>query len=141
MSWRFIQISPKGVPAVLQGVNLWACAWKHQGEIPIAAQHPEHQGQTHELTRYFVEAKGKVVQFAASEVSPGIWLFYAPNSSRAGKMVALQFCAWFLVVAGGFVLFNGWEHSYKYALLGGCLIALGFLIEYQVKRPRATSEA
>jgi len=95
MPWNFASLNTEGSPVLIQGADIWKYEWKSQGEEPVDAQHPSYPGQSHALKRYFVQADGKIIQFAAAEVSPGAWLIYQLDDSPETKtdlLAALALC-------------------------------------------------
>jgi hypothetical protein len=140
MGWKLIHIGAECETVMIGGVDVWSKQWKTQGEAPIPARHPSHPEQVHSLNRYFIEAGGKAHEFAAGEVSPGVWLFYGPERA-AEQLVWLYVAAYGLGIVGCFILIRGFEHSLGYAALGAVLLALAIGVERYAKRLSGASEA
>ena len=122
------------------GVDVWTRPWKSQGEDPIQVQHPTYPRQQHQLARYFIEAAGKTHEFAAGEVSPGVWLFFTPSRAST-NLVLLRVGAYVAAVAGVFILLHGFEQSVTYIALGSTLIAAGLAVDWYARTEHRVSEA
>ena len=141
MSWKLLHIGPVGQRVLIGGVNVWERTWKTQGEGTVSVKHPAYPEQQCRLNRYFIEAAGKAHQFAAGEISPGVWLLFAPNKDLEHTFL-LQLGGYLAGVAGCFILVHGFWHSPKYIALGSVLLALAIAAERYVKaRRHAISEA
>ena len=127
MPWRYLHIGPEGDAVEYEGIKLWRHEWERQGDLPIEAHHPQHPHQLHSLERFFVQADGKLVQFAAGEVSAGAWLFWVPASLGGLRQVALRVGAYGLVTVGMFIALHGWSTDpLRYGFLGASPVLLGF---------------
>ena len=73
-----------GDPVRLNGVNLWDHAWSSM-KTYIELPHPAFPNETHRFCLYTINVDSANVIFAAGELSPGIWGFYAPASEDAEK--------------------------------------------------------
>jgi hypothetical protein len=140
MSWKTIHLGTEGDSFALGGVSVWTTQWKSQGEQPIAAKHPAYPSQEHQLKRYFIQAGGVAHEFAAGEVSPGVWLFAVPVRTSA-NLVLLHIAAYVTGAAGCFILVRGFEHSLVYAVLGSALVALALAAEWYAKSRQRASVA
>lgn len=121
-------------------MNVWTSQWKTQGEESVTAKHPAYPGQEHRLTRYFIEASGRAHEFAAGEVSPGVWLFLVP-AGHAQDSVFIQVATYAIGTAGCFILIRGFEHSAIHVALGAALLALAAVGEWYARSKRDKSEA
>jgi hypothetical protein len=140
MSWELLHLGAEGEAVSLGGANIWTRPWKQQGEEPITVKHPAHPDQEHRLSRYFIEAGGKTHEFAATEVSPGVWLFMV-RTRDAERSVLLYFAAYVLGLVGTFILVHGFERSPKYIALGSALLAMAVGAGWCAKPRRTSSEA
>jgi len=140
MSWKQLHLGAEGETVLLGGVNVWAASWKTQGEEPVVAKHPSHPEQEHRLSRYFIEADGKVHEFAAGEVSPGVWLFLVPSRNEEHSIL-LYSIAYLAGTAGCFILIRGFEHSLGYVALGAALVAIALCTARYAKSRGNVSEA
>ena len=142
MPWRYLHIGPENDDVQYDDVKLWSHEWKKQGEVPITANHPQHSSELHRLNRFFVQADGKLVEFAAAEVSAGVWLFWVPAARGAARQLAFTIFAYGLVAAGTFIGLHGWSTDpLRYSFLGAVLVLLGFGAEKWFKSRRASSDA
>ena len=141
MSWHFVSIGAEGSQVELHGVNLWAHPWLTQGELPIEVAHPNYPDQVCELQRYFVQTKNKSVEFAAGEVSAGLWLFHTQDANSEGRSILLFLGAYASVMSGTVILVHSYPSSAGQAALGVTLIALGIYFKHIGKAPRAPPDA
>jgi len=139
MPWRFLHIGSEAEPIAYRGVNLWASTWKTTGEAPVPANHPSWPTQTHELNRYFVESGQGAIEFAAGEVSPGVWLFYVPERGLRGARLVGHAAGYVSGVAGLYMLFRGGERYPWSVAAGVALIAAGLLLIWLL-RPSVARE-
>ena len=140
MSWKFLHIGPEGDSVFVGSVSVWACPWKTQGEEGITVRHPAYPDQEHRLDRYFVEAGGETQEFAAGEVSPGVWLFFTPVKGSENSLL-LHVATYFVGAAGCFILIHGFQRSPKYIALGSVLVVIALGAEWYAKSKRRASEA
>ena len=140
MSWKLLHLGAEGESVLVGGVNVWAEPWKTQGEEDVLAKHPAYPGQEHRLKRYFIEAGGKAHEFAAGEVSSGIWLFLV-QSRDAELTVLLRVAAYVVGAAGCFILVRGFGHSPTDIVLGSALLAIALGADWYAKSVRSSSEA
>jgi hypothetical protein len=69
-----------GEPVSLRGLNPWHYKWRLANDIPVYVPHPEYPSQQHLLRVYEIRDDSKSVQFAAGELSNGVWGVYLPLS-------------------------------------------------------------
>lgn len=76
--WRFADIGFEGDPTDIGGgLNPWSMDWgTSTGWIVVA--HPSYPWQRHSVAVYQPNVGGHVVQFAAGELSNGVWGFFVP---------------------------------------------------------------
>ncbi len=125
---------------MLGGVNVWAKPWKTQGEAAVLAKHPWYPDQEHRLGRYFIEAGGTTHEFAAGEVSPGVWLFLE-QSRDTQHLVLLRVAAYVVGVTGCFILVHGFDQSPTYIALGSALLAIALSSDWYARSRRSSSDA
>jgi hypothetical protein len=140
MSWNPIYLGSEGTPVLIGGVNVWTKQWKTQGEAVVSVYHPAYPNQDCRLDRYFIEEGNTSHEFAAGEVSPGVWLFCTPPKGSENKLL-LHLAAYASAAAGGLILVHGFEQSPKYLALGSALVALGLAAEWYAKSTRCASKA
>ncbi len=62
----------------LSGVNPWAYKWERvDGSIDVP--HPDYQHQRHRLDIWRIATERGSIEFAAGELSNGVWCFYLPE--------------------------------------------------------------
>ena len=76
--WKPLHVGVEGDDVSLLGLKLWKLEWKNIGEEPIIVPHPSHPHEQHRAWVYEIESSGKRIQFAAGELSNGVWGFYVP---------------------------------------------------------------
>lgn len=81
VGYEFAAICLGYEPIDLAGVNPWAFVWQEFRGRPLVVPHPSYPGQRHKLSLYSIQTDGGLVQFAAGEVSPGVWVFYLRSPS------------------------------------------------------------
>lgn len=81
--WASVHIGPEGGALSIEGVNPWSQCWRRVSANAIVVPHPSYSQQRHRAWIYEVDGAGKVVQFAATELSNGVWGFYVPTSAAA----------------------------------------------------------
>ncbi len=140
MSWRLLHLGPKGETVLIAGANIWDREWKTQGEECAVVKHPKFPNQVHRLGRYFVEVAGKAHEFAAAEVSPGIWLLFVP-APRSEHLMLVRLAAFAVAIAGSFILVHGFDQSPTYIALGSALIALAIAADWYATAQGRASEA
>jgi hypothetical protein len=140
VTWKLLHLGAEGEAVSVGGINVWSAPWKSQGEEPVAAKHPACPGQEHLLKRYFIDAGGKAHEFAAGEVSPGVWLFLIP-ARDAELFVLVRVAAYILATVGCFILVRGFEHSPTYVALGCALLAIAMGAAWYTKSRRSAGEA
>lgn len=75
-NWVYHDIGIERTTKRINGVNIWSYHWNDSAEQPFEAPHPQYPNQRHLFRCYTVRAKGKVIEFAASEVSNLVWCIY-----------------------------------------------------------------
>ena len=140
MSWKPLHLGSEGTPVLIGGVNVWTKEWKTQGEEVVSVKHPAYPGQEHRLGRCFIEAGGTTHEFAAGEVSPGVWLF-CTSAGQSENAVLLHLATYAVAAIGCFILVHGFEQSPRYIALGSVLVALALGAEWYAKSKRRASEA
>jgi hypothetical protein len=76
-NWKSLGVFTENMDVELSGIHLWShvSQWHRLGEIQLP--HPYYSSQTHRLDIYELEIRGKLLNFAAGEVSNGAYAFYA----------------------------------------------------------------
>jgi hypothetical protein len=81
VGYEFSAIYFDGEPIDLAGVNPWDFVWQEFRGRPLVVPNPSYPGQRHKLDLYSIQTNGGLVQFAAGEVSAGVWVFYLRSPS------------------------------------------------------------
>ena len=77
--WRMIAIGFEGGPAVIDGIDVWKHKWRSTREH-VTLPHPAYPEQMHDYTVWEVSPLlHRKVRFAATELSGGVYGFYAPE--------------------------------------------------------------
>ncbi len=77
--WVAAHIGVAGDRFSLKGINLWKFDWQRISEEPIVVPHPSYPHERHLAWIYEIESSGKKIQFAAGELSNGVYGFYLPS--------------------------------------------------------------
>jgi hypothetical protein len=93
------------------------------------------------LHRFFAQSGRKIVQFAASEVEPGLWLIYAnePEPLKSSRVLTVAALVFFGVAGFGFKL-GLWASPESHLLVLGALI-LGCVFAVLTLLSRAKNES
>lgn len=76
--WVAVGVVSEGQAIRVEGVNPWSFEWQQLDETPIELPHPSYPNQRHSMWIYEIVAHGKLVRFAAGELSANVWGFYRP---------------------------------------------------------------
>ena len=77
--WINIATCIEGDPVVINDLDLWQHTWHALGGDPIVVAHPSYPEQLHSMRVYELRSSEKIVTFAASELSNGVWGIYIPG--------------------------------------------------------------
>ena len=77
LGWNRVAIGFEGDAVSLDGLHPWQVKWHSLGEW-ITVSHPSYPQQRHDMRVYELRADRRIVTFAASEFSNGVWGFYVP---------------------------------------------------------------
>jgi hypothetical protein len=77
--WKVVGVVIEGQPIDLEGLNPWKLEWRETQEDAIELPHPSYPTQRHRMRVYKMEGAGKIVKFAAGELSANVWGFYLPS--------------------------------------------------------------
>ena len=72
----YYDVGIEGNTTPIDGVNIWSFKWQRTGEKSFKVPHPQYSNQRHFLRCYQVETEGKVIEFAAGELSNMVWCIY-----------------------------------------------------------------
>jgi len=75
--WTTKGIVAEGESFTLDGENVWLQKWVAAEYDPIQLPHPDYPAQTHRFSVYRIDRPIGEIRFAAAEVSPNVWAFYA----------------------------------------------------------------
>ena len=76
--WKTVGAIIEGEPIMVSGVNPWNHKWQEAGGQRVRLPHPSYPDQMHEMNVFEIETGGRVVTFAAGELSASVWGFYVP---------------------------------------------------------------
>jgi hypothetical protein len=75
--WRFVGVVFDGSDVTVGGVDPWSYKWQSTGDA-IEVPHPSYPSQKHVLGIWGIDTDHGPMQFAAGELSNGVWCFYEP---------------------------------------------------------------
>ena len=76
--WKTLGVIEEGHALVIKGSDIWSGKWVPLNADPLSLEHPAYPGQAHIFRLYRFESSGNSFNFAAAELSPNVWGFYAP---------------------------------------------------------------
>jgi hypothetical protein len=76
--WRAQHVGFERDGLILEGLDVWALAWRKAAAAPISLPHPAHPSERHRFAVYEIGDGDGSVRFAAAELSNGVWGFYTP---------------------------------------------------------------
>jgi hypothetical protein len=76
--WRARHVGFERDGLILDGLDVWANAWRRIGAARVALPHPAHPHELHRFEIYEAGEGRQARQFAATELSNGVWGFYTP---------------------------------------------------------------
>lgn len=79
--WRFVGSCFDGDPFAIDGMNVW-CSWAATGERAVVTD-PLYPWQIHDLAVWTMTGAERVVEFAAGELSNGVWGFWVRDLVRS----------------------------------------------------------
>ena len=75
--WKPLGVVEEGDALVVNGSNIWSGRWVPTNALPVKLEHPAITGQLHNFRLYRLESSATNFDFAAAELSPNVWGFYA----------------------------------------------------------------
>lgn len=75
--WTTTGTVSKGELFTVCGANVWSHKWVKTEDDAVQLPHPDYPTQTHRFSVYRIEKPAGEIRFAAAEVSPNVWAFYA----------------------------------------------------------------
>jgi hypothetical protein len=117
--WRARHIGFELDGLILDGLDVWGSQWRRLGTDSVELPHPAHPKQRHRFRIYEAGHGSQARQFAATELSNGVWGFYTQGGGeeryagtsadgsvrrRIGRnqwLVALAILAGALIAIGG----------------------------------------
>jgi hypothetical protein len=75
--WKASGVIEEGSALVVNGSDIWSGKWVSLNADPLSLEHPAYPGQVHTFQLYRFESSGNSFNFAAAELSPNVWGFYA----------------------------------------------------------------
>ena len=85
--WRARHVGFERDGVILDGLDVWGSEWRRLGATRVALPHPAHPYELHRFEIYEAGEGRQAQQFAATELSNGVWGFYSPigaNEPQAG---------------------------------------------------------
>jgi hypothetical protein len=73
-----VHIGFEGDAVKIGGLRVWGTKWRRVQNDPINLPHPAHKHEMHPFWIYEIGTEEKPIRFAATELSAGVWGFYAP---------------------------------------------------------------
>ena len=80
--WTSCGVAIEGQRIDVGGINPWNFHWIRLKQPSVELPHPAYPNQRHRMSLYEVDNVGQKVIFAAGELSPNVWGFYIPASTR-----------------------------------------------------------
>jgi hypothetical protein len=77
--WIPVGVVPEVLPLLIAGLNVWDHKWVKLRDPVLQLPHPSYPSQRHRMWTYEITHGGKIVRFAAGELSAGVWGFYVPE--------------------------------------------------------------
>lgn len=78
-TWKALGVVAEGTPITLAGINLWSFRWTKLPRPAVDLPHPQYQAQRYMVHVFEIRTEDETLQFAAAEVSAGVWAFYRPS--------------------------------------------------------------
>lgn len=75
-NWVYHDIGVEGQTKLIKEIDIWLFDWGVMEERSLKIPHPQHPNQNHYLTCYCIKVDGKIIEFAAAEVSNMVWCIY-----------------------------------------------------------------
>ena len=75
--WTIAGMVAEGEPFVVDGGDVWSHKWLRTEDDAVQLPHPAYPVQLHRFSVYEIQRSSGAVRFAAAEVSPNVWAFYA----------------------------------------------------------------
>lgn len=75
--WTIKGVVLEGEAFIVRGENIWMHKWNTTEDGPIQLPHPAYPAQMHSFSLYLIGRPTGAIRFAAAEVSPNVWAFYA----------------------------------------------------------------
>jgi hypothetical protein len=85
--WRARHVGFERDGLILDGLDVWGNKWQRLGAATVELPHPAHPHELHRFKIYEAGAGPQARQFAATELSNGVWGFYTRTGAdepRAG---------------------------------------------------------
>jgi hypothetical protein len=86
--WRARHIGFERDGLILDGLDVWGNQWRRLGTATFELPHPAHPKELHRFEIYEAGDGAQARQFAASELSNGVWGFYTADGA-GGQRAAL----------------------------------------------------
>ena len=77
--WRQAHIGFEMDDLHIGGLGVWSHAWRSVAGPPVRLAHPAYPEQLHDFAVQEIAEGERVVRFAVSELSNGVWGFYVPR--------------------------------------------------------------
>jgi hypothetical protein len=80
--WRARHIGFERDGLILDGLDVWGSKWHRRGTARVELPRPAHPHELHRFEIYEAGEGRQARQFAATELSNGVWGFYTPNGAN-----------------------------------------------------------
>jgi hypothetical protein len=76
--WAAVGVVSEGSPINIGGVNPWYYDWESL-DADVELPHPSYPNQRHRIGVFRISVDGRMILFAAGELSAGVVGFYVPT--------------------------------------------------------------
>lgn len=83
--WRARHVGFERDGLILDGLDVWGSQWRRLGTATVELPHPAHPLERHRFEIYEAGEGAKARQFAATELSNGVWGFYTTGDADAQR--------------------------------------------------------
>ncbi len=83
--WRARHVGFERDGLILDGLDVWGSQWRRLGTATVELPHPAHRHERHHFEIYEAGEGALARQFAATELSNGVWGFYTRDGAEAQR--------------------------------------------------------
>ena len=80
--WRDVHVGVEDDGLKIGGLAVWKHTWRWTSEPPLDLPHPAYRSQMHRYRVCEIGDSEDPVRFAVSELSNGVWGFFAPEMAE-----------------------------------------------------------